>query len=266
MGSALELITGRAVAPGTTFTVLTALTGNSFTVRTAVPGSAIKLLQVWAKVQGAGTLRIRSPALHDNVQGIRLDTRVDDASPLLPWGVPQPLQSADNLVAEITGSATSGDVELACMLIHYQNLPGVEARFIDYATLQKRLKNIVTVENTLALGTSGDYSGEETLVSEFNLLKADTDYALVGYLVDNRAACVRWRGSETGNLGVGGPAEPTLRNITKDWFARLSREYNLPLIPVFNSDNRNAILVDGAQDENGADITVTSILAELSQA
>jgi len=36
------------------------------------------------------------------------------------------------------------------------------------------------------------------------------------------------------------------------------------MIPVFNSANKAGILIDGAQDENGADVTVQSIFAELA--
>jgi hypothetical protein len=38
----------------------------------------------------------------------------------------------------------------------------------------------------------------------------------------------------------------------------------MPLIPVFNSANKGGILIDAAQDENGTDVTVNSIFAELS--
>jgi hypothetical protein len=263
MGRAMEVITGFAIAPGTTFTSLTMASGNSATIRNAPLGSDIFLLNAWADNQGAGTFRIRSPKLHDNVQGIRLDVTASDVVPLLPPGFRQRLVPQDTLVLEITGSATAGDIETACLLIYYSDLPGTDARLVSPADIMGRIRNIVTVENTLALGTGGGYSGEEAINSEFDLLKANTDYALLGYLVDAECAVVRWRGVDTGNLGVGGPGNETLRNETRDWFVRLSLAYNLPLIPVFNSANKAGLLLDGAQDENGVDVTVTSILAEL---
>jgi len=263
MGAALELLTGIATAPGTTFTTLTMAAGNSATVRNAPLERRVWLLQAWVDAQGAGTFRIRSPRLHDNVQGIRLDTTTGYPVPLLPWGTPQRLVPQDTLVLEITGSATSGDIETGCLLVWYEDLPGVSSRFIDVATLKSRMANLLTVENTLALGTAGGYSGEEAINAEFDLMKANTDYALLGYLVDAECAAVRWRGSDIGNIGVGGPGEPDIRELTKDWFVVLTEKYGIPLIPVFNSANRPGILVDGAQDENGTDVTVTSIFAEL---
>jgi hypothetical protein len=53
--------------------------------------------------------------------------------------------------------------------------------------------------------------------------------------------------------------------MTAEWFKKLSQESSLPLIPVFNAANKNGILIDGAQDENGADTVVTSIFALLAQ-
>ena len=62
---------------------------------------------------------------------------------------------------------------------------------------------------------------------------------------------------------MGGPGEETERELTSDWFVRLSRAYGIPLIPVFSAENKGGITVEGVQDENGADVTVTSIFAEL---
>lgn len=264
MAAALELVTGRATAPGATFTALTAATGNSFTVRAARDGTFVVLLQVWTDVQSAGTLRVRSPLLHDNVQGIRLDTVAGDVVPLLPWGLSQILTPQDPLTVELTGSATAGDVEQAALLVYYSDLPGSDANLRSWDEIVPRIRNIIPVENTLALGTTGDYSGEEAINAEFDQWRANREYALLGGFVDTECAAIRYRGADLGNYGTGFPGEPAIRFITKDWFLLLSQAYGLPLIPVFNSANRAGILIDGLQDENGADTTVTSIFAELS--
>lgn len=263
MGAALELVTGFVTAPSSTLTALTMSSGNSLTVRNCPLDKKVFLLQAWTDSQGAGTLRIRSPKLHDNSQGIRLGTTISDAAPLLPSGTKQPLFPQDSLTVELSGSATGGDIESAGMLIYYEDLPGANARFIDADTLSKRTVNIFTVENTLSLGTAGGYSGEEAITAEFDLSKANTDYALIGYIVDTECCAVRWRGADSANMGVGGPGNETLRHVTGDWFKRLSQQTGLPLIPVFNSANKSGILLDGVQDENGADPKVISIFAEL---
>jgi hypothetical protein len=266
MGRAFELVTAFGTALAAAGEDLAAAAGNSLTVRNAREGSAIWLLQTWADVQTAGLYRIRSARMHDNVQGIRFDTTVGFPVPLLPWGIKQKLFPQDVLTLTIGAADTAGDIETAAMLIYYEDLPGTDARLMSAADVMARAVHIFTVENTLALGAAGGYSGEEAINAEFDLFKANVDYALVGYVVDAEAACVRWRGADSGNLGVGGPAEPDLREETAEWFLRLSRLYGLPLVPVFNAGNKDGILIDGAQDEVATDITVNSIFAELGAA
>jgi len=265
MGAALELLTGRVTAPGATITALTANSGNSWTIRNAPLEKKIKLLQCWVDVQGTGTLRIRSPNLHDSVQGLRFATTVGYPCPLLADTMVQNLIPQDTLTVELSGSATAGDIELAALLIWYEDLPGVAANFISPEEALGKIEHVFTVENTLSFGTSGDYTGEEHIATQFDLFKANRNYALLGYTVTTECLCVRWRGSDVGNLGIGGPGEPDLREITRDWFVRLSKSLGQPLIPVFNSANRTAILVDGVQDENAAATTVTSIFALLKE-
>jgi len=262
--SAFELITGFVTAPSTTLTALTMAAGNSLTIRNTNNAGAIGLVQAWADNQAAGTLRIMSPRLHDNVQNLRLGVFASEVYPLLPAQPQQLLVSQDTLAASLSGSATASDIETACMLIYYESLPGIEARLIDPTELNRRMINLMSVENTLALGTAGGYSGQEAINAEYDQMKANTDYALIGYIVSAECACIRWQGADTGNLGVGGPGHDTNRNVTRSWFLDLSEATGVPLIPVFNSANKNGILIDGAQDENGTDVTVQSIFAELS--
>lgn len=263
MGRALEVVTGFATAAAAAGSDLAAAAGNSLTVRNAREGSGIWLLQAWADVQTAGFFRIRSARMHDNVQGLRFDNIVSDVMPLLPMGTRQRLYPQDQLTLTISGAAVAGDIETASLLLYYEDVPGAEARLISYEDLLRRAVSYMSVENTIALGVAGGYSGEEAINVEFDLFKANTDYALLGYHVDVECATVRWRGADSANMGVGGPGIETERHLTKDWFSELARVSGLPLIPVFNSGNKDGILVDGAQDENGVDTTVISIFAEL---
>jgi hypothetical protein len=263
MGKAIELVTGFVTAPGATLTAATMAAGNSLTVRNADLRAMVRLLSLWTDSQAAGLVQLRSPKLHDNVRGIRVATVISEVQPLLPADFVQPLVPQDQLIFEISGSAVGGDIETGCFLVYYDDLPGTDARLIDAQTLREATVDIVTVDQTLALGTTGGYTGEEAINAESDLLKANTDYALIGYQCSAEAACVRWRGVDTGNLGVGGPASDSDKHLTRDWFRYLSLMVGLPTIPVFNSANKGGFLIDGAQDENGADVELTSILAEL---
>lgn len=263
MGRALEVIAGETTAAGSTITQITINSGNSATVRNARLDTMVMLMQAWVKSQADGVARIRSPKLHDNVQGIRLDHLSGEVKPLLPRMHRQKLFPQDELILELSGSGTGGDLDLLALLIAYEDLPGQDGRFITPEQVFQNGVNTVSVENTLATGTAGDWSGEEAIDAEFDLLKANTDYALVGYLVDTECGSVRWRGSDIGNLGIGGPGDELGRDYTASWFMDIAKMFGGPWVPVFNSANKGGILLDCHQDEDGADVTVTSLLVEL---
>jgi hypothetical protein len=263
-GVAWELISGFVTAPSTTQTALTMSTGDSLAVRAGVGDKLVELVQAWADNQAAGVLRIRSPRMHDNVQGIRAQVTASDVVPLMALGRAQRLYHQDQLAVDLSGSATAGDIESAALLLWYEDIAGIAGRFIDYTELMRRGVNVLNVENTLATGTAGGWSGGEAINAEYDPFKANTDYALIGYLTNTEATAIAWRGADTGNLRVGGPGNETLRHVTADWFIRLAKNYNRAAIPVFNSQNKAGIQVDATQDENGADPLVNSIFVELS--
>ena len=263
MPRALEILGGFVTAPSTTLTALTMMSGNVLTIRNSAPDQPISLLCAWQRNQAAGTLRIRSPLLHDNVQGMRFSAAVDNPRNVIPVPGKQALRAQDTLIVELSGSATAGDIEQAFLLNFYADLPGVEGRFLTAEEFYGLDCQLVTIENTLALGTGGGWSGEEALNVEYNLLRANTDYALLGYVVSANCGAVRWRGTDIGNLGVGGPGHAAERDVTSKWFLGLAERTGLPVIPVINSANLSSVLIDGATDENGTDVTVHTILAQL---
>lgn len=261
---ALELLTGFTTAANTTFTALTMATGNSLTVRNTPDNADIKLLQVWSDHQTAGQVRIKSPRLHDNVQGIRLQAPASILESLLPDMPNQKLIPQDTLVVDQTGSATAGDIETTCMLVYYSDLPGVNANLINEDTLNQRAVAYSAIEQTLAVGTAGNYSGEEAINAEFDQFKGNTEYAIVGYTCQADFPCIRYRGSDFGNLGIGGPGDSSTPHLTSQFFRNISRMSGLALIPVFNSANLANVLVDAAQRESGTDPIISTIVAELN--
>jgi hypothetical protein len=263
MGRAIEVIGGRAVAPGAVMTAVTVNAGDSLAVRYAKEGTPIWLLSAWVKSQGSGLLQVRSPQLHDNVRGIRVGHVVAQVYPLVPQRLLQPLVSQDQLTVELTGSAVAGDFELAELLIYYEDLIGVQGRFIGLEELRARVEDYEVVENTITTGAGGGYTGAEAINAEQDLMYANTDYALVGYLCQAINGTIRWRGVDTGNVGVGGPGNALDKDLTRAWFIDLAETTGLPCIPVFNSANKAGILIDCQQDENAAAVLVSSIFARL---
>ena len=260
----LQVYAGTAI--NTTLAALGALPGDSLSVPNFALGKNAWLVQLWADVQAAGTLRVRSPKFHDNVNGIRIDTIASDPRPLLPWGAPQPLYPNDTLIVELAGSATAGDIEYVVLLEYFEDMPGVTARLFDWGTIRGRIEQLLTVENTIATGATAAYGGSEAINAEIDQFQQGVDYAILGYKVDTEAAAIGYRAVDFGNLRIGGPGEETEADVLSNWFVRLSNEYGRPMIPVFNGSNKASVLVDAVQDENGADTTVTTYLARLRAA
>jgi len=264
MGQALEIVSGLVTAPGSTLTALTMASGNSATVRNTNPSSLIALINTWAMTSAAGVWVIKSPKLHDNVQGIRNVIQSADVSQKWVNGLWQKLYPQDNLTLLLSGSSTAGHIEQGQLLIYYSNLDGVNGRFITPTQLMQRTVNVWTTEIDITPGTAGGYSGQVAINSTFDNFKANTDYALVGYHVNVICAAVRFLGPDFGNLGLGGPGLASATWVTERWFASLSERLSIPLIPVFNSANKNGTLVDIVQDQGGAAVKVTAYLHELS--
>ncbi len=264
-GPALNTVHSAGTAIGATLAATTILAGDSFQIQNQDMTKKALLLNVWADVQVAGELRVRSPKFHDNVDGFRTATMIGIVEPLMPWGVPQRIYPQDVLAVDLAGSAVAGDVESVALLQYYEDLPGTSARFISPEQLAARALNILSVRNSITAAAGPAYSGSEAINAEVDLMKANTDYALIGYAVAVEACTVCWRGPDTGNLRVSGPAEPALWHETRNWFVSLSRAYGLPLIPVINSANKGATLVDCVQDENAAAVTLVSYFAELAK-
>jgi hypothetical protein len=264
MGSAIDTVSGFVTAPGATFTPWTNGLGDTMQVRNSNPAKRTLLLEMWAHNQTAGTLRLRSPKLHDNVQGIRASVTAASADFLLPYQISQNLYPQDILIAEQTGTVTGGQIESGSLLIYYEDLPGVAGRFIDGPGLQKRGVNVVNVELAMTPGAAGGYSGQLALNAQFDLLQANTDYACVGYVVSARCATVALRGPDTGNLRCSGPGEPSKRDQTCEWFWKLSQWTGIPLCPIINSANKAGTFGDCVQNQAAGAVTVNWIFVQLA--
>jgi hypothetical protein len=259
----MQLVTAKGTAINTTIAALAAVTGDTLTVPIFPDAKKAWILQVWADVQLAGTLRIRSPKGHDNVNGLRIDTVASDAVPLLPWGFPMRIYPGDALSVELAGSSTGGDEDFVSMLQAYEELPGQSGRYLSPDDVQKRMLYLVSTENTITTGTNGQWGGAEAINAEIDQFQADFEYAILGYKVDTECQATGYRSPNWANTRIGGPGVETEPWLTSDWFARISRAYNMPLIPYFAGSDKASVLVDCLIDENGADPTFTTYLAAM---
>lgn len=258
----LETISGIVTAPSTTFTALTVASGQSLTVRAT--NKRAFLLQIGALFQGtAGIIRTRSPRLHDNVDGIYVRPVGAQAYNLL-GNFPQQLISQDTLDVQAQGSATGGDIEQVFLTVYYEGLNSSNAILITPQELYRYGISEMYQENTISTGTAGNWSGSEAINAEQDQMHANTYYALVGAVNQALVGAIGWQGVDTGNLIVGMPGMAANKDVTRNYFIRLSLDFGLPLIPVINSANKGATNIMAAVDENGADAIVNSHYVELS--
>lgn len=261
--AAIEVINGSVTAPSTSETALTMFGADSLTVRAFPDDKNAYVISMWSKVQGAGVIKLLSPRMHDNVQNIRLNRLAGKCTPLLPTGFQQLVYSQDVLRCLMTGSGTAGDVELASILLYYDDLPGAEARLAMWEDIKDRIKNWIAVPCSHTAASSTDYTGSVAINSTYDLMKANTDYALIGYSTSAICGGIFWRGVDTANLRIGGPASIVDVQYTQTYFKDLAMNLKKPCIPIFNSANKNGIFVDITQDENAGAVVSYSIFAEL---
>jgi hypothetical protein len=266
MGRAIECIAGFATNPGATFTALTMSTGQSAVIRGTDASKNTWLLSAWAFNASVGEFRIRSPRLHDFQSGIRNRVTAAFSMPTYPQafsaGYAQRLIAQDNLTLELTGGGA--ELDTAALLIAYEDLGGVSGRFIDQPTLSKNGLNVVTVEVTVVAVATGNFGGAVAVNSSIDNLIANTDYAILGGAVDTRGCAVGITGVDFGNLRVGFPAEPSMRNVTSSWFLTHAASYNAPYIPVFNSANKTQTTVDVQTNGAGGTYIINLELVQLA--
>ena len=261
--TAIEVVTGRVTNPGATLTPLTANTNNTFTVRDFPESSMAMLEGLWTQNATAGAVRVRSPRFHDDVQGIRKVANAASVFNLFGDMEFQRLYPNDPLRFDMSGGGA--EVDAAAMLIYYRDLGGIAARLEMWESIKPRIVDMCgQVVDVAGPTTSGDWSAGTGIAATNDNLKADTDYAILGYEVNTESLAVAVAGTDTGNLRVGGPG-PLNPIETRDWFVGLSLATGTPHIPVFNSNNRGNTLVHVARVGAGGTITVSLQLARLAR-
>lgn len=265
MPNALETIAAFATFENNVITSLVAAAGQSLVVRNASLQSDVRLAEFWAYTQAAGITRVRSPRLHDNVNGIREQTLTKAPQPFLPYMPVQKLYPQDTLILEQAVADAAGNIEYGFLMLYYQDLPGIAARLIDPVALMQRGINVVGVEVDTTPTVAGGWTGASALNKTTDNLKANTDYALMGYTLSAACGGVAIQGPDTGNLLNAGPGLINDPIITQEWWVRLSLKHGIPLIPVINSANKQGTTIYIAQDQGGAAVNVSLNFVELAQ-
>lgn len=258
MGRLLVCDAGAVANPSSTITAVSAGAGSTFTVRGTSTSTTQSLVGLARGGATKGIVRVRSPYLADNVQGIRYAAAAGIQDDLLSLVGSQSLQPQDSLTIEVTGGASESDGAL--LTSYYDDLSGASPVLKMPGDISGSADFISTWEiNAAASATIGAWAN--TLITNlYDESKANRWYAVLGYCVDAAVLGVAINGADTSNFNIGGPGvtEPFR---TKSYFADLSLKLAKPCIPVFNSANKgntNVAVVDVAASTA---VNVTLIVA-----
>lgn len=255
-----ELIAFTATAPGAAGAAAAALTGDSLTIKNAMGPASI--IAWWAQQQSDGYQQLVTPTSHDTTRGYRTVVEAANIDSVIPAGLGIEVQPQELMSITIAGSATAGDVETGCMLVHYPNLPGVSSRSITWEQLRSRGEMLTTIQATLT-GAATGYTGTELINAESDLLRANRDYAVIGITTNVACAAITLVGPDTGYVRVAVPGQASDADVGSDYFCMLARNFGLPLIPVINSGNKASTSLGIVQNENNVSPVISVTLALL---
>lgn len=261
MGRAIDTVLAQ-VTNSTPIIAATVATGDTLTVRSFNPPGQAFLEQIVSKGGQSVTTRVISPLMHDNVRGITATSAQAPMQFALPQEAGQALNSQDTL--SLLGNSGGANSSVFALINYYTDLGGASARLYSWGDISGLINYIKPVSIACtASATIGQWSDTLITATE-NLLKANTDYAILGYQVDVACAVVAVKGPDTSNLRVGAPGT-VLQDTTTDYWLEESARTGRPHIPVINAANSNATFASVADNAASTAVNVQLILAELSQ-
>lgn len=263
MGKSVEMISMFATAP-TAGAAATVCTGNSLTIRQS--NAPTRLLAASGLQQATvGFGRYTSPQLHDTTNGILLNYAAS-AGTCQFFDAPQPLYSQDTITSTISGSAVAGDIECRQIWVGYDDLPGVDGKFIDWVQLNAMGEELYSVPITAAAVATGQYSTQVAINSSQDQYKANRDYAILGANFSGTltaTAAIRIIGPDLGNIGTGIPVTTFDKSDSSSWFTNMSMHTQWPCIPVINSSNKALTFIAQQGNENAASLNVSLLMCLL---
>lgn len=255
---------------GGAFETLSVVSGESLSIRWIGEGTRVTLLEAWgANNTSKMDISIRSPLLHDNVRGIRFASMFNptlsgaDGNPqlFLPPYWKQKYEPTDTLVVEVNGTAAA-DVTFSQSLL-YETVENIGGRFMLWNEVESRMKNLVGIRiSPAAAAATSDYGTAEAINSDDDRLKANTDYAWLGLTTDLPFTTLALFGPDTGNFPISIPGHWN-EQISSGWFYEMSRRWQLPLVPIINSNNKGVTFTKLADVGGGTAPLISLLFAEL---
>jgi hypothetical protein len=260
MGLAVETLGFRVANPSSTFTAVTMAAGNSNVVRQFTQGTKASLEHIARQGATAGSWRILSSSLHDNVRGITYKFAETPSTLVLPDYVGEPLQSGDTLTIQGTGG--TNETEVGSITVYYQDVLGLAAKLYMWEDIAGAIEHVKPLEVDVSIGgTAGNWT-DQLFTTTDGQQKADRKYAVLGWVTDTALCAVAVYGGETGNVRMGGPG-PTSGLSTSHWFIDESKRMGTPHIPVISANNFGSTYVSTLTTATSGTAVVSLTLALL---
>lgn len=264
MGVALDTVlldVHNAATTALGLTAATAATGDSLGVRSFKDNGYAYLENVY--LQGATPprrVRILSPRLHDTNTGVSFQALESPTEFLVAAELQQPLYSSDVLTVQMDAAASSDTV--AGLSIYYTDLPGIAADLRTWDQVKNRIIDLKPIEVDLTTSATIGQWTDTLITTTENQLKANYEYAVLGFESSAALAMVGIKGVCTGNLRACIPgASPTLR--LTDYYLFQSQQGNRPYIPVFQANDRFGTYVSAAANTASVAANVFMVCARL---
>lgn len=259
MGLACETLAFRALNPGATYTAVTMATGDSATVRQFTTGTVTQLVHLTRQGATSGAVRVRSAVMHDPVYGLTYLTAETPTHIEVPEEIGQNMQSGDNLTIEMTGG--TAETEVGTLTHWYQDVLGLAATLYNWQDISGRIEHLHTVEVDITIGGTAGVWTDTLINATQDTFKADRKYAILGFQTDTALAAIAVKGSETGNVRIGGSGT-TESIVTHNWFVNVNKRYQRPTIPVMSANNKGSFFVSivGTPTSGTAKVTVSMAL------
>lgn len=274
MGRAVVLNTGSvASATGGTFAdTLTINSGDSLAVANFETGAA-KVIEAWAGNSAHGMegqwIYTRPQSTHDQSHGFRFQipalyptaTNSSRAHNILPGGGGIDVFKSDSPTIQFSCTASDG----ICMSWQtlYDDLPGVSAVMADWAQVQAlKVSTLGIFVNAVASATVGAYGTARAFNADDDRLHANTWYAILGANVRIPVTTISLLGPDWGGQRIGMPMG--VLDLRSDmWFVDQTIKWGIPLIPVFNSNNKGNVLIQIADTNASTTPSLDFLLFEL---
>lgn len=261
MGVFETVVASAAVPIAGTLTPAAAVGGQTLTVRGPTDGGRVSLAGLWTQGASVNDVRVRSPRMHDPVNGIRLRTLAARVVDLMPGDMDTPLVEQDTLLIDI-GNTGVAETDLAVLQVYYETLRGVDSNFATWDQVKPRVVHLTSNEIAIAAGAAAAWSAGTAWSTGSWSPEPNTEYAILGYECSVAEAVVAVQATGTSNLFYGGPGDTDME-YTRDYFKEQSRASGLPCIPIIASANQATILARTI-NAAGTAATVSFLLAQLS--